>query len=1030
MGAKILALSHLVATLKSGNLRRRLDDEEWREIMSFIHDIDTSQADDERMRVIATLEEQVIKLSQELKDQILVRQHERNMEATRKIQDLQHRNLMSQFWSSVMPRAGGTFLIPNDDDTIDPSVIAQGTHMVNYWEGLFNRPFEPRQEDTARLERLRQLDPPIMTDLPFTMKEIHSAINRKKHSAAGMDGMLPAFLITISRGKPGKRPQPSLRPLLTLINRFYQAGQYPPLLRPRKLRVIPKGKGFPTTPADGRGIGVECAVLGIGSSMVARRAMHVLEYKLEDSIGGSRPKRGVGDLAAAMHCALTQTLKNGDRAILSATDQRKCFDSIAPETAEHFVRMYLGNGKLSDMIVATVTKAQVAVAWRGFVFPPFTANRGIPQGNACSPLILNVILDPLAKALSKVNPQWGIRVKGLHVFGLYYVDDICIITASVDDTVNVHRLIESFIRRFGMAFNPEKHVILLVCRENDPLKDQIIADLVDRFRDAQVQPDELRHLGVFYEAHNVKYQRHVTLRAAKARKTIGKAMRNGALAAFPSAESLRLIYMAFVRGNAAFALDFLPTKEQTIDKLQALERSFLGRGLGLCRNARGTAVAATMGVPTAKVFIGDLRLSRWIEALMAPVTDRTRRLLHRVAWADYILVTRHTNWPRTTPHLPLRATATINAYRLLQDDEQAAAAMIAIKDLLEEIDSVDEVPHADALQHLQTLKASIEGWKYREEQKVYDDIAQSRLPIRHLIIRERNKLMTEWNDFKRDYSSLGEWMRLTNAPIERRGEYYRKRERPYFPPIFEHMVPWAPRFRMQPWVVYKAVMGLAFGCQHWNYCLTPEEQPQRIQCPLCQETIVDRTTGLSLLSSHVLYTCTEVHRPRAAEEVRVDNQGNTVNPPGASTPLGDQEVLPGYTLPEIWTLAATLAQDRRLWALLRPLRENEGGPLTEADIVRAQQAEWQVAWQIFGEPDEDAPYSSDGRLQRALRSNILPAVVAPLRASAQPRIPAPPTGDETSNPNAPTEAFLMEASENPDGIGSDTDDELHALFLE
>ncbi len=115
-----------------------------------------------------------------------------------------------------------------------------------------------------------------------------------------------------------------------------------------------------------------------------------------------------------------------------------------------------------------------------------------------------------------------------------------------------------------------------------------------------------------------------------------------------------------------------------------------------------------MGVPTAKAFVCDLRLTKWIEALLAPAGDRSKRLLHRTMWADFILETRQTNWPRTIPYLPLRATATVNAYLLLREDQQAVDAMTSIKGLLEDVESVDTVPQADVLQHI-CLRDCVDG---------------------------------------------------------------------------------------------------------------------------------------------------------------------------------------------------------------------------------------------------------------------------------------------------------------------------------
>ncbi len=486
---KIAMLGQLLICLKVRDLGRPLTPEEMEKARAFLEGDREITAATTRRAAITTLEGQLAHFAVAFEDQILLQQHRRNIEVTRNLQDLQHRRQMSRFWKDLLPTQSGTFLIPNEDGTVDPSVIAQGSHMVNYWRTLFNRRFVMQRRDRRRLAEVNARRPKMQSDKPFTMRELHGAINRKRHSAAGINGLLPAFLIAISRGKPGGKPRRTLMPLLRLLNMFYKAEDLPEALKPRKLLIIPKGKGFPTKPSDGRGVGIECAEVGLMSSMLARRATNILEDKLEHCIGGARPRRGVGDLAAAAHTALIHTHKRGDIAILSATDQRKCFDSIPKEVTELFLKMYLGNGKLARMILNIITDTSVCVAWRNYLFPPFVATRGIPQGNACSPHVLNVLLDPLAKGLLALQPRWGVYIRGLRVLGLFYVDDICVILTSVKDTKDVHRLIEVFINRFGMAFNGDKHVILLVCRKSHPGQGLIIEELVEAFPDAKVQQE-------------------------------------------------------------------------------------------------------------------------------------------------------------------------------------------------------------------------------------------------------------------------------------------------------------------------------------------------------------------------------------------------------------------------------------------------------------------------------------------------------------------------------------------------------------
>ena len=78
---------------------------------------------------------------------------------------------------------------------------------------------------------------------------------------------------------------------------------------------------------------------------------------------------------------------------------------------------------------------------------------GIIQGDAFSPLLFVLMIDPLIKVLKK-------RV-GDETEVLYYMDDLKASTSSVEKAVTIHEIVKRFAASVGMVVNKKKSAIQL-----------------------------------------------------------------------------------------------------------------------------------------------------------------------------------------------------------------------------------------------------------------------------------------------------------------------------------------------------------------------------------------------------------------------------------------------------------------------------------------------------------------------------------------------------------------------------------------
>ena len=97
---------------------------------------------------------------------------------------------------------------------------------------------------------------------------------------------------------------------------------------------------------------------------------------------------------------------------------------------------------------------------------PFTISRGIRQGSVLSPLLFNLVMDPLLTELR--SRSLGISINGLFLGAFAHADDLRTMASNVEDTTDQASLVYSFTRSRGLHLCLEK-CALLPSSKNFPL---------------------------------------------------------------------------------------------------------------------------------------------------------------------------------------------------------------------------------------------------------------------------------------------------------------------------------------------------------------------------------------------------------------------------------------------------------------------------------------------------------------------------------------------------------------------------------
>lgn len=142
---------------------------------------------------------------------------------------------------------------------------------------------------------------------------------------------------------------------------------------------------------------------------------------------------------ASEYAFLCLSRKNSNPYILEG-DIRGCFDNISHDWLKKHIPM-------DQSILAQFLKA-------GFISDQtlFPTDRGTPQGGLVSPILANMTLDGMEKALNTRFPK-------MRVYFIRYADDFLVITPTKEIAEAARDIIESFLTERGLNLSTEKTVI-------------------------------------------------------------------------------------------------------------------------------------------------------------------------------------------------------------------------------------------------------------------------------------------------------------------------------------------------------------------------------------------------------------------------------------------------------------------------------------------------------------------------------------------------------------------------------------------
>jgi hypothetical protein len=371
-------------------------------------------------------------------------------------------------------------LILDGKDIDGKSVYLPG--IAKSWADSFRE--VPEMIDTSGMKHRDPYD--ITVWHPIKFDELDEAVRLlKKKSAAGPDEVSVALLKSFPR-----------RVLLKLVNLFLLVGRLPRCLKTSRTVLIPKKKEV-AEPSDFRPISISPVIVRLFHKVLAKRI--TLAADLDVRQRGFLPVDGCAENIMILESAIHETKNLKRSAYIVTLDIKNAFGSVSHEAILKALECSGAPGLLVDYVRDLYENFKTEVKYgREAIKTPI--NRGVLQGDPMSPILFNLVIDQILRALPEsvgINLSAEVRANAMG-----FADDMVLMAATEVGIRALTQCIDQVSPRFGLHFHPGKCTYLALVWAGKVKKVKVVTDLKleiggGRMRSTDVH-EAWRYLGAFF----------------------------------------------------------------------------------------------------------------------------------------------------------------------------------------------------------------------------------------------------------------------------------------------------------------------------------------------------------------------------------------------------------------------------------------------------------------------------------------------------------------------------------------------------
>lgn len=296
--------------------------------------------------------------------------------------------------------------------------------------------------------------PSLIDDSPPTEEEICKALKgMRRGKSPGGSGIRVEHLLSWMEGAQLGEFQDSVmvkawNKVLELVELAFTGKPLPRSFGVGILVLIPKGP-----PDQYRGIALLEVIYKLISAIINRRMADAITF--HQAVHGFCRGRGTGTAIIEAKLRMQLAQRTTKPLYFVFLDLKKAYDTLDRQRTLGILKGY-GVGRNICSIIEKIWGMDMMVPKQaGFYGKPFTASRGVRQGDIVSPIIFNIVADAVIRE-SEAQFCGGDPNRHLLVDALFYADDGAL---SGEDAAEVQHLLDIYtvnFSRVGLKMNAEK----------------------------------------------------------------------------------------------------------------------------------------------------------------------------------------------------------------------------------------------------------------------------------------------------------------------------------------------------------------------------------------------------------------------------------------------------------------------------------------------------------------------------------------------------------------------------------------------
>lgn len=366
---------------------------------------------------------------------------------------------------------------PNNDTICTDTEDLQDA-AISFYEKLYT----PEDMDLNALNdllhssSLPQLSPSDQEDLisEFAIDDLlHGAKRAPKHSSPGPDGLPYSTWYLVFQ-------HPQYQELACRIyNSALQQSVYPPSWQETCVTLLPK-KGDLQSLRNWRPISLINTDAKIFTRLLNARLVQVADTLINQFQTGFLPKRFIADNGMLAKIAMEQARGHeSSSSIALLLDQEKAYDRIHPAYLQRILDTFGIPTAFSSTITDLFFSTKIQVNINGHLSASFTQQRGLRQGDPISPILFNLALEPLLRAILADDSFQGISLNTVASENislptlpplkcLAYADDVMIFLSTPSDLHRLQLHLSKYQSASNAKLNPHKSQAISLSGNRQP----------------------------------------------------------------------------------------------------------------------------------------------------------------------------------------------------------------------------------------------------------------------------------------------------------------------------------------------------------------------------------------------------------------------------------------------------------------------------------------------------------------------------------------------------------------------------------